>query len=254
MTREVSSLRRCTDALQPWLRCAFRIGTALVQSRRKLRQWRLFLAKLVHHPELVKALRTPSVERPWRVLVSGCLHGLPCGVDGTDYGMRDAQPPWFADDRVTRIPFCPEDDGLGTPRTMPDLHGGDGVEVLKGHAQILDEKRVDLTAGMLKGAYAMLALAQREQVDFAVLTDRSAACGSQVISIGCRLEEPVQYQRGVGVATALLLEHNIHVVSNRDLRTLGLIGARLDPAHTPSDDSVDHHNHPWVVENLPDVT
>ena len=209
------------------------------------------MAKLAHHPDKIETLRTPTVERPWRVLVSGCLHGLPCGVDGTDYGMRDTQPAWFDDERVTCFAFCPEDDGLGTPRTMPDLHGGDGVAVLKGHAQSLDENRVDLTAGMLRGAHAMLALAQRENVDFAVLTDRSAACGSQVISVGCRFEEPIQYRRGVGVATALLLEHGIHVVSNRDFRTLGLIGAQLDPVHAPSGDCVDHHNHPWVAENLP---
>ena len=208
------------------------------------------MVKLVHHPERVEALRTPTVEEPWRILVSGCLYGLPCGVDGTDYGMQEAQPDWFNDARVVCIPFCPEDNGLGTPRTMPDLHGGDGVEVLKGRARILDESRVDLTDGMLRGARAMLALAQHEKVDFAVLTDRSAACGSQVISIGCRFEDPVRYQRGVGVATALLLEHNFDVVSNRDIRTLGLIGAQLDPANAPGDESIDHHNHPWVLENL----
>ena len=37
----------------------------------------------------------------------------------------------------------------------------------------------------------MLALAKEHKVDFAVLTDRSGACGTQVISIGCRFEEPV---------------------------------------------------------------
>jgi uncharacterized protein YbbK (DUF523 family) len=140
---------------------------------------------------------------------------------------------------------------MGTPRTMPDLHGGDGFDVLDKRARILDEKGTDLTREMLAGAREMLALAQREKIDFAVLTDRSAACGSQVISIGCRFEEPVHHARGVGVATALLLRHGFHVVSQRDPRTLGILGARLDPSFGPIDEAVDHHESPWVLKNLP---
>ncbi len=172
-------------------------------------------------------------------------------MNGTDYGMGAERPGWLADPRVRCIPLCPEDHGLGTPRTMPDLHGGDGFAVVDGTARVLDEHRTDLTAGMLKGARAMLALAQAEQVDFAVLLDRSGACGSQVISVGCRFEEPVDHRRGVGVAAALLLRAGVHVVSQRDPRTLGLIGAKLDPAWGPAPDAVDHHMHPWVLEHLP---
>ena len=207
--------------------------------------------RLPHHPEAVAAIRTPTTDDPWRVLVSGCLNGLPCGVNGTDYGLGAAQPPWFSDPRVRRIPFCPEDHGMGTPRTMPDMHGGDGFAVLDGTACVLDEHRVDLTDPMLSGAHAMLALAVRERVDFAVLTDRSGACGSQVISIGCRFEEPVQHRRGVGVATALLLRNGIAVVSQRDPRTLGLLRAKLDPSFAPPPHVVDHHESPWVREHLP---
>ena len=178
------------------------------------------MSKLVEHPEEIDALREPTDEDPWRVLMSGCLHGLPCGVNGTDYGMSEARPEWMFDSRVRCIPFCPEDYGIGTPRTMPDLHGGDGFAVLDGKARILDENRKDLTEGMLKGSRAMLDVAQNEKVDFAILTDRSAACGSQVISIGCRFEEPVHHCFGVGVATAMLLRHGFHVVSTRDFKTL----------------------------------
>ena len=97
----------------------------------------------------------------------------------------------------------------------------------------------------------MLELALAERVDFALLTDRSGACGSQVISIGCRFEEPVHHARGVGVATALLLRHDIAVVSQRDPKTLGLLGARLDSKFAPASDAVDHHESPWVLQNLP---
>ncbi|MDP6934512.1 MAG: 2-thiouracil desulfurase family protein [Myxococcota bacterium] len=207
--------------------------------------------RLPHHSEAIQALRTPSVESPWRVLLSGCLAGLPCGVDGTDYGLGAARPRWLSENRVHCLSFCPEDHGMGTPRTMPDLHGGDGFAVLDGTARVLDEHRVDLTAAMLAGARAMLNLAVEHEVDLAVLTDRSGACGSQVISIGCRYEEPVQHRRGVGVAAALLIRHGIPVVSQRDPRTLGLLGARLDPAYAPGPEVVDHHLSPWVLENLP---
>ena len=207
--------------------------------------------RLPHHPGAVEALRTPTQDNPWHVLLSGCLAGLSCGVDGTDYGLGAAQPAWLADHRVRSISFCPEDHGMGTPRTMPDLHGGDGFAVLDGTAKVLDEHRNDLTAAMLAGAQAMLELALAEKVDFALLTDRSGACGSQVISIGCRFEEPVQHTRGVGVAAALLLRHGIHVVSQRDPKTLGLLGAKLNPKFLPGPDVVDHHESPWVLENLP---
>ena len=207
--------------------------------------------RLPHHPEAVDAMRTPTENDPWRILISGCIAGLPCGVDGTDYGLVKAQPAWLTDARVKCFSFCPEDFGLGTPRTMPDMHGGDGFAIIEGKGKVLDENRVDLTEGMLKGAHAMLALAQKEEIDFAVLTDRSGACGSQVISIGCRFEEPVQHRHGVGVATALLLKHGFSVVSQRDPLTLGRLGAKLNAAYAPGPDVVDHHEHPWVLDNLP---
>ena len=207
--------------------------------------------RLPHHPEAVRALRAPTRDEPWRVLISACLVGTGCGVNGTDYGLGALRPRWLDDTRVRLHPFCPEHHGLGTPRTMPDLHGGDGFAVLDGTARVLDEHRTDLTESMLTGAHAMLRLARERAVDFAVLTDRSGACGSQVISIGCRFEEPVHHQRGVGVAAALLLRHGISVVSQRDPRTLGLLAAKLDPSLAPGPEVVDHHMSAWVLANLP---
>jgi len=184
------------------------------------------------------------------VLISGCLFGWKVAVDGTDYGLSKARPPWLTSQMVTLIPFCPEDYRIGTPRTMPDLHGGDGFDVLDGRARVLDEHRKDLTADMLEGAHAMVALAREHDVDFALLIDRSGACGSQVISVGCRFESPVEHRLGVGVAAAALLRAGVHVVSQRDYRTLGLLHAKLDPDITLDPDAVDHHRHPWVLEHL----
>ena len=40
-------------------------------------------------------------------------------------------------------------------------------------------------------------------------------------------------------------------MSQRDPKTLGLLGARLDPRFSPGPGVVDHHESPWVLEHLP---
>ncbi len=199
---------------------------------------------------MLAGIRVPSASAPWRVLVSGCLCGFPVAVDGTDYGLAAARPTWFTSSRVSPVPFCPENHRLGTPRTMPDLHGGDGFAVLDGNARVLDEHREDLTDAMVEGAQEMVRIALENEVDFALLLDRSGACGSQVISIGCRFETPVVHQKGVGVAAAALLRAGIHVVSQRDYRTLDMLHAKIDPTHRVDETLCDHHQSPWVLENL----
>lgn len=206
---------------------------------------------LAHHPDLLGALREPTAMDPWRVLVSGCLAAWPCGVDGTDYGLGRALHELLSLPTVRALPFCPEQHGLGTPRTTPDIHGGDGVDVLAGAARVLDEHGADLTREMIDGARAMLAYARSEHAELAILTDMSAACGSQVISDGCRLVDLRRFRKGVGIATAAILEAGIPVVSQRDFRTLALLRQRLEPGYQPPVDARDHHEHPWTLEHLP---
>jgi uncharacterized protein YbbK (DUF523 family) len=208
---------------------------------------------LAHHPEAVEAMRPATVQDPWRVLVSGCLAAWTCGVNGTDYGLGAVLRELFALPTIRTIPFCPEQYSLGTPRTMPDIHGGDGMDVLAGRARVLDEHGADLTAQMIAGARAMLAHALEHRVELAIVTDMSAACGSQVISDGCRLVAERRFQKGVGIATALLLEAKISVVSQRDFRTIAAIRKRLDPTYEIAAGLLDHHDHPWTVEHLPGV-
>lgn len=207
---------------------------------------------LAHLDDPVASLRHPTAADPWRILISGCLMGLPVGVDATSNGADMPADHWLRTPLVRLVPFCPEDTGIGTPRPMPDLDGGDGRDVLAGRARVLGPDGEDLTAGMLTGARAMARRALEERVDLALLMDRSAACGTQVVSLGCRFVEPVRYRRGVGVAAAALLEAGIPVVSQRDHRALGLLRAALHPSFTPDPTALDHHRHPWVLANLPD--
>ena len=201
--------------------------------------------RLPHSPELLSRLRKPSLEDPLRILVSGCLVGLPCGVDGTDYGMGGCLADLLALPTVSAIPFCPEESGLGTPRSMPDIHGGDGFDVLDGLARVLDENGVDLTDGMLRGAQAMLHHAREQAADLALLTDMSAACGTQVVSDGCRFDPVRKYRAGVGVAAAVLIRNAIPVVSQRDFRTLERLRRLLDPGRVTDPDARDHHETDW---------
>lgn len=206
---------------------------------------------LPYHREVLDGLREPTSGDPWRVLVSGCLAAWPCGVEGTDYGLGVTLAEFVRLPTFRALPFCPEQHALGTPRTMPDIHGGDGVDVIAGHARVLDQHGADLTEKMIAGARAMLAFARRERAELAILTDASAACGSQVISDGCRLVEVRRRRKGVGVATAVLLAAGIPVVSQRDFATLARLRARLEPGFAPPADARDHHEHPWTLANLP---
>jgi uncharacterized protein YbbK (DUF523 family) len=206
---------------------------------------------LAHHRRLIDDLRAPTREDPWRVLLSGCLGGWQCGVGGSDYGLGATMSAFAELPTFRALPFCPEQYAMGTPRTMPDIHGGDGFDVLAGRAKVLDEHGVDLTEKMIEGARAMLAHAQQERAELAILTDMSAACGTQVISLGCRLVPVRQFQKGVGVAAALLLEAGIPAVSQRDFHTLALLRARLEPGYAPPAGALDYHEQPWTVEHLP---
>ncbi len=206
---------------------------------------------LAHHPEALASLRRPTPQSPLRILSSGCLAGLPCGVDGTDYDLGVVLRDLYALETVRVFTACPEDVGIGTPRTMPDLHGGDGHGLLDGRARVLDEHGRDLSDGMLRGAHAMLTTARAHDVEVAILTDMSAACGTQVISLGCRYDAPRRFQVGVGVAAALLLRAGYLVVSQRDHRTIGRLRALCDPRFVPDEGAIDHHETEWYRAQFP---
>lgn len=189
---------------------------------------------------------TPEV--PIRILVSACLAGDLCGVDGSSYGDAAWIKKLIRLPNVRAVKFCPEDFSFGTPRGTPDIHGGNGFDVLDGKAKVLNEKGEDWTAGMIAAAKEMAKLAKDNGVHLAILMDMSAACGSQVISDGCRLVADRKYQRGPGVCAALLIREGIPVVSQRDFRTLEILHHHLDRSHSVNTASVDHHETPWYRE------
>lgn len=208
----------------------------------------LALMPLSHHPSAEVLAGWPSFtpESPLRVLVSGCLAGIPCGVDGTAYGDYPLARYLLGLPNVLACPFCPEERAYGTPRDTPNVYDGDGFDVLDGRAKVrMDtDAEPDVTEALVAQAHAMARFALEQRVHLALLMDVSGACGSTVHYVGRRRDK--RYLRGPGVAAAAVMRAGIPVVSQRDERTLAAIFARLGAeASAPLGDRLDFHERDW---------
>lgn len=186
----------------------------------------------------------PTVDHPLVIMLSACLGGVGCGVDGGTNGDHASLRSWLTRPEVRLVMFCPEDFSFGTPRMTPDNHGGNGFDVLDGKARSVAEDGTDWTTGMVKAALAMRDHALREQVDLAILMDISGACGSTVTYLGPRFAKHKLYQQGPGVAAAALIRAGIPVISERDDRSLRMLRDLLDGTHTLTDER-DHWEKEW---------
>jgi len=194
-------------------------------------------------PDIIDGWPEFTPESPLRVLISGCLAGLSVGIDGGSYGEHPLMRRLIDLPNVRAVTFCPENFAFGTPRATPDIHGGDGHDVLEGRARVLSDTGEDWTEGMVAAAHKMLSLAKAEDVRLAILMDISAACGSQVIYRGARAT--AAHQIGQGVCAALLIRNGVPVVSQRDYRTLNGVFRKLNPAFKSRPDLQDHHEIEW---------
>ena len=183
-----------------------------------------------------------SPAAPLRIVTSGCLAGQPVGVDGGTNGAYPLSARLLALPTVDVVAFCPENAAFGTPRATPDIDGGDGFDVLDGHARVIDDAGEDGTEALLAAATHMGELARGAHL--ALMLDISATCGSSVIYAGLR--QNGRYRLGPGVASAAILRAGVPVVSQRDERTLARIFAKLgvDPSALLTD-GLDHHERPW---------
>ena len=96
----------------------------------------------------------------------------------------------------------------------------------------------------------MLSLAQKHDIELAILMDISAACGSQVIYNGNRFGEKKVYQIGAGVSAAQLIRNGFLVISQRDYASLDILYAKLDPQHIFTPNVKDHHETDWYREHF----
>jgi uncharacterized protein YbbK (DUF523 family) len=132
---------------------------------------------------------------PEKCLVSACLVGLCTRYDGCskpDPACLQALHDFHY------IPVCPEQlGGLSTPRIAAGLTGGNGREVLRGQASVINRNGIDVSRQFIAGARAVLQIAQAQNIKLAMLKARSPSCGLTPLT---------------GVTAAILLNNDIRVI------------------------------------------
>lgn len=151
------------------------------------------------------------------ILISACLLGNPVRYDGT--GKHTQHPliqKWQRENRL--ISICPEvAGGLGTPRAAAEIIQGNGINVLKRQASVINNQDIDVTEAFLLGAQKALAIAMENHCAYAILTERSPSCGSQFIHDGSFSGNIIE---GMGVTSALLEKNGIRVFNQDQLEVL----------------------------------
>lgn len=155
-----------------------------------------------------------------RLLVSACLLGRPVRHDGSAATLGDALLAQWRRDGLL-VPFCPElAAGFGAPRRPAEIVGGDGEDVLDGRARVLEDTGADVTDAFVAGAEAALATARQAGCAFALLTDSSPSCGSDVIYDGAF---DGGRRAGCGVTVALLRRAGLAVFAPQRIQDLDAV-------------------------------
>ena len=140
-------------------------------------------------------------------IASACLVGQKCRYDGQ--AAEDAHIKKLYE-QGELIEVCPEMlAGLLAPRSPCEIIGGDGSDVLRGKAKVMDKDGIDQTAAFIKGAHMALAIAKESGAKCAYLKSKSPSCGCGMIYDGSFLGKMVN---GDGVATALFKQNGIKVI------------------------------------------
>jgi len=109
-------------------------------------------------------------------------------------------------EKGTALPVCPEQlGGLPTPRDPAEIQGGEGKDVLRGKAIVLDRTGRDVTSNFLRGAEEVLRLANLIGAKEAIFKAESPSCGCGAIISGGKP------RAGDGVTVSLLKKHGITV-------------------------------------------
>lgn len=207
----------------------------------------IYIANSMPDQEYIRNLRIPVAEDPLRILVSACLIGVKCGIDGDNYGEYPTVLKLLEYDNVKLVPFCPEEFSFGTPREMCDIYGGDGADVLAGKAKVLTTSGIDWSQGMIDAAEKMLKVANENDVELCVMMDISAACGNRVIYDGNRYAEDKKLQLGMGVAGARLHQAGYQILSWREYASLELLYSKIDPDHQVNPEAKDYDQDEWYL-------
>ena len=140
------------------------------------------------------------------VLVSACLLGECCRYDGKS---KPCAAVLALAERYRLIPVCPEVfGGLPTPR-VPSEICGDRVMMRDG---------TDVTKNYRDGAQKALEMARENGCEVAILKEKSPSCGKGMVYDGTFSGT---LTKGNGIAAALLMQHGIRVLTERELDEKG---------------------------------
>jgi len=150
------------------------------------------------------------------ILVSACLLGIDC-----TYKASNNENQLIIDLQNSRrlIPVCPEQlGGLSTPREPQNILSGTGKDVLNGATEVINKKGFNVTANFIQGAEETLKIAKILKVKYAIMKERSPSCGVKRI-----FNDKLMNNRlvdGMGVTTALLQNHGLQVISEKEFEDL----------------------------------
>ena len=149
------------------------------------------------------------------ILVSACLAGFDVKYNGS-HNLNEKIKKWFNEKKA--IPICPEVlGGLSIPREPAEIVGGEGEDVLDGHAKVITNNGIDVTEQFIKGANETLKIALDLNATMVILKERSPSCGSSMIYSG---EFNGNKKKGTGVTAALLKRNGIQVLSEENFMVL----------------------------------
>ena len=143
------------------------------------------------------------------LLICACLLDIACSYNGKLAEKRlDVEA--LANAGFHLVPVCPEQmGGLPTPRKPAEITGGDGFDVLKGHALVMTEDGENFTDCFVRGAQAVLKIARVTHAIGMVTQKRSPSCSCNGIYDGTFSHTLVP---GMGVCGALLQQNNLKLI------------------------------------------
>ena len=142
------------------------------------------------------------------VLVSACLLDIPCRYDCRS----KSRPDVFEDLDIIPVPICPEQlGGLPTPRSPSYFVGGDGNDVLKDKAILMNREGIDVTKHFIHGADNVCRLARLLNIKWAILKEKSPSCGTHQVWLKDRLIS------GIGVTAAMLEQMGVSLLNEDEV-------------------------------------
>lgn len=139
-----------------------------------------------------------------KVLVSACLLG-----HNTKYnGKNNLNEKLISlKDKLEFVLMCPEvEGGLSIPRTPAEIKDN----------KVINKDNIDVTNNYLKGANLALKKALKDNIEVAIVKEKSPSCGKNFIYDGTFTNTLI---KGKGVTTSLLVENGIKVFNENEIES-----------------------------------